>query len=181
MKKDNIPPQIYERVENELLAGEDLLWVGQTRGNFGILSMQTGPYRTLAVPVLFIGFLMTLVAALIQSPLLQCLIVLIIIPLFWLWYKINSSTIYAITNHRALILLYDGSVQSYGPQAVRHIERKERPDGRGDLIFKTGSVEVGFFGIEHVRQVEALLLKTFYTPPGDGAQDNFRPPPPRQR
>lgn len=185
MKKDNIPPQIYERVENELLAGEDLLWVGLPGSR---LKLQGVPQRARAAAVtLFtvcIGTGVTLLLARTGPrvlPLMALLMVLGLLIAFLVWQlnRLSRGTIYAVTDRRVLILHPGGRARSYGPQDLRGIERREKPDGSGDLIFNPGSestieAPVGFFGIEHVRQVEALLLETFRPGP-DEAKSKHNP------
>lgn len=91
------------------------------------------------------------------------------------------NTIYAITDRRVLIMSGRRlqTVRSYGEQDIQFIERTMRGKTCGDLIFKRephrnaayygdgiyGSgmvnVPVGFFNIDNVRQVEAILFETF--------------------
>ena len=83
------------------------------------------------------------------------------------------STAYAVTTRRVIIVrlnfLNGNSVLSFPPNRLALIERNERADGSGDLIFErfeepmgSGSrtVRHGFFGIERVREVEDLIVGT---------------------
>ena len=95
-------------------------------------------------------------------------------PIYRYWTA--TQTIYAITNRRAFTLKPTRKgpvVQSY--THIQHIKRRDLPEGRGDLIFgtkrlvtnharfgtRTHSRDIGFFGIDNVREVEQLMIKTF--------------------
>src|SRR5690606_16289736 len=87
-------------------------------------------------------------------------------------------TIYAVTDRRVLIVS-GKSVKSYGENDIEFVERTMQRGNTGDLIFRHEqravpvfygnglysrrevAIPVGFFGIENVREVEALLLETF--------------------
>ncbi|MEO8394493.1 MAG: hypothetical protein ABI700_15980 [Chloroflexota bacterium] len=93
-----------------------------------------------------------------------------------------GQIVYGISNQRALIIrqTIDGkNVLAYN--IMPYIERRGRANGKGDLIFASKTVgagnrsyrssfnrnfylrtrEIGFFGIDNVREVEQLLFKTF--------------------
>ncbi|MEW6207400.1 MAG: hypothetical protein AB1631_03470 [Acidobacteriota bacterium] len=91
-----------------------------------------------------------------------------------LWaYRSAKRTVYAITNRRALVISFGRAkkVQSYFEQDIGDINRTERADGSGNLIFRAeettdnrGNVrlnQIGFFGVRDVRQVERILLDAF--------------------
>jgi len=84
------------------------------------------------------------------------------------------STIYAITDQRLLIMQTGSTneVQSYGPEDLDSLDRRERPDGSGDIIFRNENLvrrgrngtyvtnnRIGFFGVPEVRQVEQAIRK----------------------
>lgn len=84
-----------------------------------------------------------------------------------------KRTMYAITDRRAIILApgWSGSrkVRSFTPAALASIERTERSDGSGDLIFEeytqrrgssTHTIRHGFISVPRVRDVEDVLRKT---------------------
>ena len=86
---------------------------------------------------------------------------------YWL-YKKAKQTVYGLTNRRAIIITGGSTkkVQSYTGDDMGVIERTERSNGTGDVVFATvegkKSVEqVGFMGISDARRVERLLLDTF--------------------
>ncbi|MEO8394492.1 MAG: hypothetical protein ABI700_15975 [Chloroflexota bacterium] len=95
-------------------------------------------------------------------------------PIYQYW--VATRTIYAITDRRAFTLKPTRKgpiVQSY--KNIQQIKRRDLPDGRGDLIFGTKRLvtkssrfgarvherDIGFFGIDNVREVEQLMIKTF--------------------
>ena len=88
-------------------------------------------------------------------------------PLIEYWRGLR--TIYVVTNQRLLILngIFQPSVESYVPPF--DIERKERLDGTGTIIFarkekkggKGGSYseDIGFFAVPNVREVEEYIIR----------------------
>jgi hypothetical protein len=87
------------------------------------------------------------------------------------------STVYAITDQRALIISGSRSrrVESFEPDSLGNLERTERSDGSGDIILRRAitmtsrstfsyrrdfvAPAVGFFGVPEVRRVEDALGK----------------------
>jgi hypothetical protein len=85
------------------------------------------------------------------------------------------STFYAITAERLLIIEGRRShrVTSFIPADIQQIERTERPDGSGDVVFRRefppsrrnslsfggnwSATRIGFFGVSDVRRVEASV------------------------
>lgn len=161
MKRHAVPRSLLERVEAELLAGEDLLWVGQPGAAapangvwpsrpgamlviMGVMAalvagmlvmlLSRGLALVLRAPQPFIVFgIITLAAVLVSA-----------VPLVRRW--LNPTIAYAITDRRALILT-TRSVQSYSAKDMQFIERRMRAGDRGDLIFqretRTGPGYVG--------------------------------------
>ncbi len=85
-----------------------------------------------------------------------------------------GSTIYAITSERLLIIEGARShrVTSFTPADVQQIERTDRSDGSGDVVFRKefsasrrginfnsnwNATRIGFFGVSDVRRVEAAV------------------------
>jgi hypothetical protein len=77
-----------------------------------------------------------------------------------------QSTIYAITDQRLVIMRTGATseVQSYGPEDFDSLDRRERPDGSGDIVFRNENLirrgrnatyvtnnKIGFFGVPNVR------------------------------
>ncbi len=85
-----------------------------------------------------------------------------------------TRTIYGLTDKRALIIkhsLSGKSVESY--TEIDQLERTSLDNGKGDLVFarlstryrrkggyRTRTRKIGFFGIDNVREVEALMLRS---------------------
>lgn len=94
-------------------------------------------------------------------------------------YRRAQRTVYAITNRRALIISgrFVRKIQSFAVPDIEIIERTERRNGKGDVMFATTTVNrntqrIGFIGIPDARRVERLLLDTFKrTEAGDSAED----------
>lgn len=90
-----------------------------------------------------------------------------------IWSFRGLTTIYALTNKRAIIIttLPGRSVQSYGSADIGAIECTELPDGSGDLAFakrlykdsegQCQETDVTFVGIANVRSVEDLFRSVF--------------------
>jgi hypothetical protein len=89
-------------------------------------------------------------------------------------YKKAQKTVYAVSNKRALIITsgMTRNVQSFYPQSLGNIERSEKADGSGNIIFarrttsnynsnnnqtQASTTAIGFFGIPDVRAVERLI------------------------
>lgn len=87
---------------------------------------------------------------------------------------IATRTLYGLTDRRAMIISHGFSgkkVESY--TETDQIERTEIANGKGDLVFdrahtryrrkggyRVRTRKIGFFGIENVRDVEAIMLRT---------------------
>jgi hypothetical protein len=94
-----------------------------------------------------------------------------------LWSALKArSTVYAITDQRALIIsgVRSRRVESFEPDSQGNLERTERRDGSGDIILRRAittawrgplsyrsnmTPAVGFFGVPEVRRVEDALRK----------------------
>lgn len=96
----------------------------------------------------------------------------------WWWPNFTKRTVYAISDQRLLIIrdLMKRKVTSYGANDIDVVERRERRDGSGDVIFRReevrklkhhhdpqgkrriGEREVGFFGVPDVRRVEEAIF-----------------------
>ena len=100
---------------------------------------------------------------------------------FWTARRLKR-TVYAITDRRAIILAAGSfgsmKVRSFGPGALASIERVERADGSGDLIFEeyterrgssSHTVRHGFVSVARVRDVEDVVRKTLVPKRVDGA------------
>ncbi len=98
---------------------------------------------------------------------------------YWLYRK-AQRTVYAITNRRALIIsgTRTREIQSYTARDIGIIERSERANGKGDVMFATAASNknpqrVGFTGIPDARRVERLLLDTFKSDEEDKPAEDY--------
>ncbi len=170
----SLPPDLDAMVRSEVAGGEKLRWVGQPYpgrmfassipiaifgvffAGFALFWMVTaaaidGAFSLFGLPFLFVGL------GMIFSPL-------------WAG-RAATRTAYAVTDRRAILwepTLWSGfQVRSYGSGQLGKMTRNQRPDGSGDLIFEElttfgprgrwNVTRLGFFAIERVHQVEALI------------------------
>lgn len=184
-----IPLHLKNFLDNEINDGEQLLWAAQP----GIRQALRRAIRS-SVPVLFfglawLGFISFIAYMVLTDPDVPLLAIAFISPFmligalllsvpYWKtrWTK---KTIYAVTNKRAIIIKKTwGSVtvERYGPEKLDNMDKRERSDGSGDLLFfgitslrdclkKASSgqkvslrPEIGFFGIPKVNDVYDILV-----------------------
>jgi hypothetical protein len=86
-------------------------------------------------------------------------------------YRKMSSTLYAITTQRILIMESNGKTEytSIAPQRICELTRRETDQGYGDLIIShefsidsdgdKQTKEIGFFNISQVKEVEKIVKK----------------------
>ncbi len=89
-----------------------------------------------------------------------------------LWMRLAARrTAYVLTDRRAIVfsakLLGATSVRSFEPSSLKDLERIQRTDGSGDLVFEriqqrdsdgnTRTTDVGFLAIADVKKVETLV------------------------
>ncbi len=147
--------QAYMRVEEELMPGEALLWVGRPVTPFGALASRTPVVSIVAVLAfmialgIFLWFFPVVRAAtampvMFVSPMwipmiLMFLLMLLVLVASPIGRLLNARhTTYAITSRRILILdgIFTPKVTSYGPDDIERIERRSYSGGRGDIIFR---------------------------------------------
>ncbi len=83
-----------------------------------------------------------------------------------------QNTVYAVTDKRLIVLVAGQGARSFTPRDIERVERRDTPDGRGDVLFAREREEgymdsnhhhherwkdLGFFGIENAREVERLI------------------------
>jgi hypothetical protein len=81
-----------------------------------------------------------------------------------MWRK-AKRTYYIVTDRRAVIFEDKpvAKIQSFGPEKLQSLERTQRPDGSGSLIFEDRvsrnerRIRMGFIGIKNVKEVESLI------------------------
>jgi hypothetical protein len=171
--------------QSELEAGENLLWAGQPDPKR--LALQSLPIAIFGIPFTAFAVFWIVNALNIGShmprsggfdffplfgiPFLLVGLGMVSSPL-WIHRK-GSQTVYAVTDKRLLIIKGGASrsVQSFDESSIGNIERVERPNGSGDIIFaqqvqnyqssgghsRTSTERIGFFGIPDVRSVEKLV------------------------
>jgi len=168
-----------QTAQAQLEPGERLLWHGKPDPKRGLLA--TIPLVLFAIP--WTGFSVFWMAAASgfffeSEPGWMSLFALFGVPFvlvglgmltspYWL-YKKAKLTVYALTNRRAMIITGRATkkVQSFAASDMGLIERTERANGRGDVMFATvevkkGTQQIGFMGISNARRVERILLDTF--------------------
>jgi hypothetical protein len=113
------------------------------------------------VPFVLIGF------AMLSSPLFA--------------YTKAFRTIYIVTNKSLRIVTMGRAkkVERYTPADIGNVQRKEKADGSGDLVFrenisydssnKRRSTPVGFYGIQNVRTVEQHIVQLRQSLPSSSA------------
>lgn len=165
---------------SEMVEGERLIWAETSLA---------GSARRRVLPISVLGWLFLvltlawLAKAAIASfwllimglPFLLVAIALSLLP--WWWPSVTRHTIYAISDQRLLIIQTwpRRRVTSYGPDDIDVVERQERKDGSGDLIFRreehrklrhhhdpqgkrrVGERAIGFFGVPDVRRLEEAV------------------------
>lgn len=176
----DLPEHLQTRVTKELRPGEQLKWVGQPRPSrhlllgFGVWLFFI-PWTAFSVFWIAAasGFRVpTFEGGWSLFPLFGVPFVLVglggLSSPFWIYRKARS-TVYIITNLRAVIIAGHNSVtvRSVNAKQLSEVVRTERADGSGDLELKTDvsydsdgdrrSTTHGFFGIPEVKQVEMLL------------------------
>lgn len=191
---------VLEIARDEMAPDERLFWAG--RPDAKRLAFQTLPIVLFGIPwTCFTVFWVAVAAqgvwgsdtrapgAFVLFPLFGIPFVLVGLGMlsapFWAYRK-GQQTVYAVSDRRVLIIGggKTRSVQSYTNEDIGTIERKERGDGSGDLIFsrtvsptRNGSsttTPIGFFGIPDVRGVETILVDLFKTEHGQKSVSALR-------
>lgn len=164
----------------EMAEGEKLIWADTSLAKNA---------RRRVLPISVLGWLFLLLAlawmakAAIASfwflimglPFLLAVLALALLP--WWWPLFTRHTVYAISDRRLLIIQNwpRRRVTSYGPDEIDVVERQERRDGSGDLIFRREALRrlrhhsdhqskrrvserpIGFFGVPDVRNLEEAV------------------------
>jgi hypothetical protein len=188
-----LPTELRTLVEDEMRSEEAVQWVG--RPIPGLLARQAWPIVLFAIP--WTAFAIFWIAGasgwvlpdiregqsgffpLFGLPFVLIGLVMLSSPLRLRWKA--GRIAYVLTERRAIIVergLWSTKVRSFAPAALGDLERKQRPDGAGDIIFtrenywdsKSGnrSVPVGFLAVANVKEVEDRirgLLAATQAPP----------------
>jgi len=186
------PNDAQLRAQSELQSGESLYWTGTADPRRAAIA--TLPATLFGIP--FAGFALFWItqayhatSAMSKStnnsfahgfqvfpifglPFLLVGLGIILTPL-WTFLK-GSSTVYAVTNQRVMIISGGSTrtVKSITPGDILSIDHRERPDGSGDIVIQTtgttrtnnstSQIKVALFGIPNVKQV-AQQVMTLHT------------------
>jgi len=175
-----IPPRLQQIVSDELRADERTIWQSQPMA--GLYARRSWPIVLFGIPwtafaVFWVcgaaGFKMpTFSSGPDLFPLFGVPFVLIGLGMLStpLWMRRAAKrTVYVITDQRAIIIggAFALEVESFAPERLTDIRRKQRRDGSGDLIFRTEVAHrrdgrtheshVGFIAIPDVKGVEFLI------------------------
>ena len=179
----SLPHKLRQAVEGELADGERLHWWAQPRPRR--LAIKALPLVLFGIPwTAFALFWMWGASGFGQSdgmdgpasyfflfgvPFVMIGIGMLTSPL-WMARKARR-TVYAISDWRAIIfepgMWGSMNVRSFRPVKLTDLERKQRSDGSGDIIFQRDvsvdseghrrTKEIGFVGIDDVKGVETVL------------------------
>lgn len=175
-----LPEPLCSLVQDELEDGETVVWCGQPIVRQ--LAMRTSPIVVFAIPWTAFAIFGMAGAADFKMPDFKQgadLFPLFGIPFlligfgmlsapFWMGRK-AKKTVYVLTNRRAII--FDGGrstrIRSFESDRLNRIERKQRSDGSGDVIFEKNLssdsdghhqiAEIGFLAIPNVKEVEGMV------------------------
>jgi hypothetical protein len=181
-KLSGFPSELVRLVTSELQPGETIRWAGQPRRRTFLLS--TVPVVFFGIPWTAFAVFWTCAATGFSIPSFERQGWFILFPLWGvpfiliglvmlsapLWaIKAARNTAYVITDRRAIIFEgeWNVTVRSVEPPSLKNIYRREKRDGRGDIILQETSTrdsdgdwtkkEVGFKDVENVREVERLV------------------------
>ena len=186
----DVPANIADRVQSELQPGEILVWAGQPDPDLAVRGawiLSIFGLVFLIPPLFFLSLTTFGVFALGNLGLIGlCFLpgglVFAVVGLFLVLTPMRirraaRKGIYAITSQRAIVwrkTMFSMTIQSFGPDQLGRMYRKERPNGAGDLVFydsawanTDGSRQIqtiGFLAIRDVHQVEELVRATLLQP-----------------
>ncbi|MGI9436559.1 MAG: hypothetical protein ACR2Q4_17315 [Geminicoccaceae bacterium] len=164
----------------EMAAGERLIWAetslpGNAKRRIWPLSLLGWLFLLLCLTWMVKAFAASFWLVLMGLPFIAASLGFALMP--WWWPSYTRHVVYAISDRRLLIIRDwpRRRVTSYGPDDIDVVERRERGDGSGDVIFRreehrklrhhhdpqgkrrVGEREIGFFGVPDVRQVEDAI------------------------
>ncbi|MDR1925620.1 MAG: hypothetical protein LBQ66_14710 [Planctomycetaceae bacterium] len=177
----SISDKLQILVNNELDDDETIEWIGQPIPC--LFSKKSLPQFLFAIPwtafaIFWIcgasGFKIPEFGPNLLFPLFGLPFVLIGLALlsspFW-FRRSMRQTVYAITNHRAIIFergFFSFNIMSFEPEDLNNLHRKQKANGTGDIYFGSISANVpkqmeefiattGFFNIRNVKDVERKI------------------------
>ncbi len=174
--RDDAPPSALSIAQREMRPGERLIWADRPAPR----RMALAGLPVMLFGAVFAGFALFWIAGaasmtpadsgvfaffpLFGVPFLLVGLGIMLTPV-WIWLG-AKKTIYAISSDR-LVIIKGNRVQSFEADEIDELERRERADGTGDVIFnrqlvrshsrhhgRTRERKIGFFGIPEVRRVE---------------------------
>ena len=167
---------ILDIAQRELRSSEKLIWADQP----GPMARARTKIKVCLFGIPFTGFAIFWMSgavgagapplfAMFGIPFIAVGLGLILSPL-WSYIEAQRWMVYAITDQRCLILrLFPvHKAESFGPGEITRLERTEKSDGSGNIIFsedvkrgRRGSYLVprGFYGITEVRRIEEEIEK----------------------
>jgi hypothetical protein len=176
-----LSPESQREINGELRDDEKLIWASNPRRHAftapaTVVSVLAASFLTF-LSVAFRGWYSSepensrwLILPMI-SPFILGGVWMLIAPLWWL--RRSVRTIYVVTDRRAIVFTtrFFGrrSVESFLPEQLASMTRRQRSNGNGDLIFEpvrekngsdTTAMTRGFLGLERVREVEELIHET---------------------
>lgn len=183
---EQIPYEIQKMIDSELSSGERVTWSGQPLP--ARLARRAIPVVLFGIPWTAFAIFWTVSASRMTNhgkteaggifsffhvffPLFGLPFVLIGLGLlsspYWAW-RMAKRTAYVLTNKRAIVFAsgFRGSVtvRSFEPERLTDLNRKQNPDGSGDVVFTQDtrrdndgarhSTDVGFLAVQDVKAVE---------------------------
>jgi hypothetical protein len=175
----------FQIAQSELRPGESLRWAGKPTPLAVALRSTSLLHSAFGIFFTLIPGSMAL-EALMSAPMRKATSnvewMFVLIPLLiaasgvWLFLTVPRAwlmahwTIYGITNQRVFISrrFPSHATKSWSFQDLNALDRKDRADGWGDLVFRrdtvaarkgTVTVHEGFYGIPEVRKVEAMIAE----------------------
>lgn len=180
-----LSPDLESRLRDELGPAEQIVWSSQPLPN-----AFRGEMIGLIIFALFwngitwavtTGFILSRLHATKNGPPLFAFLFLLLFVVIGLALVVAvfrspgkyKRTAYAITDRRAMIITLTrrggSTVESFRPESLTSMIRKQNADGSGDLIFEqfrerrgsgTTTIRRGFIGIRDVKLVEDLITRT---------------------
>ena len=182
----DLPANLQQKLRDELKANEKAIWIGQPDPN--VIMKQGFKLYFFFIPWTLFALFWIYGASGFKMPTFNfengfdafgTLFPLFGLPFvmigFWglsspVWAKRRAeNTVYAITNQRLLLLMFgkNSKIESYYAKDVKQLERNEKLDGSGDLLFATKGYRVsdgdprtnkdGFYAVQDVKNVERLV------------------------
>lgn len=182
----DLPANLQQKLRDELKANEKAIWTGQPDPN--VIMKQGFKLYFFFIPWTLFALFWIYGASGFKMPTFNfengfdafgTLFPLFGLPFvmigFWglsspVWAKRRAeNTVYAITNQRLLLLMFgkNSKIESYYAKDVKQLERNEKLDGSGDLLFATKGYrdsdgdprtnKDGFYAVQDVKNVERLV------------------------